>query len=672
MIDPLYTGVPKETLQPGENVYAYVMGLTDADDPRTPLVVDGTDGAGFYNANSIGLGRGLERGPRGRHQPGQQRHASQISPARLTPGSWPAPPRYRARAGDQLCSIFPTPGANPFARPGHRAAPTLSGRAFSNSRIRRNLRVTSSMRARSPYELQPRQLRALVLLLALLPLVPMTFVVRFVAEDIADQRLEARERARPVYQKFLDATTDTLITNAARQVPSAPELDPAHPWRLLQQSPALADTVLVVSPESALMAPAAPAGDPRLAHAANLAEAVLQGGVRYAPLPPQGPVRWRFFCEIARAPFRLAPAACDPAPAARGPTLLLVKSRQHLLETVGTFFQRELNPQSALRLIDENGDIIPLVGPAESASLTGGDPLAESTLQPPLPAWRVQLFSVDASLVDGVARGQIALYWWSVIGMFAVTASIAGAAGWALTRRLALHELGNDALAVVSHEMKTPLTSMRMFIETLRERRYHGGSEQADEYLALIADENARLVRLVEGFQTVSRLDNLRARGVVCAANSSARRRSSPRPAADGTASGRRQWPVPRRDRRAAARAVSGGPGCAGRRAGQPDRQRDEILRRGRARRPADVCAGGRGRVRGRGSWHRDRSLRAEANFRAILPVRPAAFALARGLWVGPEHRALGGARARRQRFRAERSRAGQHLHGPAPGAIAA
>ncbi len=369
------------------------------------------------------------------------------------------------------------------------------------------------MRARGPYELQPRQLRALVLLLALLPLVPMTFVIRFVAADIADQRLEARERARPVYQKFLDATTDTLINNAARQVPSAPEIDLVHPWRLLQQTPALADTVLVVSPESALAAPVAPASDPRLIPAADLAEAVLRGGVRYAPQPSQGPVRWRFFCESPEPLFALHPPPAVPAPVERSPALLLVKSRQHLLETVGTFFQRELDPQTTLRLIDENGEIIPLVGPAESAGLSGGEPLAESALQPPLPAWRVQLFSVDASLVDGFARSQIVVYWWSVIGMFAVTASIAGAAGWALSRRLALHELGNDALAVVSHEMKTPLTSMRMFIETLRERRYHGGPAQADEYLDLIADENARLVRLVEGFQTVSRLDNLRARG---------------------------------------------------------------------------------------------------------------------------------------------------------------
>lgn len=367
------------------------------------------------------------------------------------------------------------------------------------------------MRARGPYELKPRQLRALVLLLALLPLLPMTFVVRFVAEDIADQRLEARESARPAYQKFLDATTATLIANSNRQLPAAASFDPADPWRVLVESPALADTVLVVAPDSRLTPPAVPPGAGHLVQAGHLAEAVVEHGVQYATVPPFGSVRWRFFCETPEPLFALHPPAANPP--ARGPTLLFVKSRQHLLEMIGAFYQRELSPQSALRLIDENGENIPLVGPAESASLVGGEPLAESALQPPLPAWRVQLFSVDASLVDGVARSQIALYWWSVAGMIAVTASIAGAAGWALTRRLALQELSNDALAVVSHEMKTPLASMRMFIETLRERRYHGGQEQADEYLGLIAEENARLVRLVEGFQIVSRLDNRHGQG---------------------------------------------------------------------------------------------------------------------------------------------------------------
>ncbi len=37
---------PSEILKPGENVYSYVMGVTDAMAPTTPLVADGTNGAG--------------------------------------------------------------------------------------------------------------------------------------------------------------------------------------------------------------------------------------------------------------------------------------------------------------------------------------------------------------------------------------------------------------------------------------------------------------------------------------------------------------------------------------------------------------------------------------------------------------------------------------------------
>ncbi len=348
-----------------------------------------------------------------------------------------------------------------------------------------------------------------MLLLALLPLVPMTFVIRFVAEDISDQRLEAHERARPAYQRFLDVTTAALAAHAARQLPAPDDLDPIDPWRALLQTPTLADSILIVSPERHLSLPELPPGAHQLAPAASLAESVLDSGMQYVALPASGPVRWRFLCEAPEPLLALRPL---PASGPGGRSLLFVKSRQHLLESIGAFYRRALDPQSVLRLLDENGESIPLVGPVDGTNPTAGSPLAESALQPPWPAWRVQLFSVDASLVDGIAHSQISLYWGTVIGMIAVTAAIAVAAGWALSRRLALHELSNDVLATVSHEMKTPLASMRMFIDTLREHRYRGGPEQADEYLGLIADENARLVGLVESFQTLTRLDNPRGR----------------------------------------------------------------------------------------------------------------------------------------------------------------
>ena len=46
-----YDGKPGKTLEPGENVYAYVAGLTDKSDESTPLVVDGTDGTGHYTTD---------------------------------------------------------------------------------------------------------------------------------------------------------------------------------------------------------------------------------------------------------------------------------------------------------------------------------------------------------------------------------------------------------------------------------------------------------------------------------------------------------------------------------------------------------------------------------------------------------------------------------------------
>lgn len=50
VIDPTYTGTPVKTLQAGENVYAYVAGLTETSSSDAPVVLDGTDGTGYYNS----------------------------------------------------------------------------------------------------------------------------------------------------------------------------------------------------------------------------------------------------------------------------------------------------------------------------------------------------------------------------------------------------------------------------------------------------------------------------------------------------------------------------------------------------------------------------------------------------------------------------------------------
>lgn len=58
----------------------------------------------------------------------------------------------------------------------------------------------------------------------------------------------------------------------------------------------------------------------------------------------------------------------------------------------------------------------------------------------------------------------------------------------------------------MSHELKTPLSSIRALIDTLLEGRYHD-QQQHREYLQLAAKENERLSRLINNFLAFSRME---------------------------------------------------------------------------------------------------------------------------------------------------------------------
>ena len=69
-----------------------------------------------------------------------------------------------------------------------------------------------------------------------------------------------------------------------------------------------------------------------------------------------------------------------------------------------------------------------------------------------------------------------------------------------------LARLKNDFIATVTHELKTPLASSRVLLDTLL------AGSLADprlerEYLELIATENTRLCRLIDNFLTFSRME---------------------------------------------------------------------------------------------------------------------------------------------------------------------
>jgi len=123
-----------------------------------------------------------------------------------------------------------------------------------------------------------------------------------------------------------------------------------------------------------------------------------------------------------------------------------------------------------------------------------------------LPGWHLALSLKDQKMFEATSRKRVAAYLWT--GSFAVLVVfiLALLAAQFLRRQSAFARLKNDLVATVSHELKTPLSSMRVLVDTLLDSPQLPEA-RTREYLQLIGAENERLSRLIENFLTFSRLE---------------------------------------------------------------------------------------------------------------------------------------------------------------------
>jgi signal transduction histidine kinase len=128
-----------------------------------------------------------------------------------------------------------------------------------------------------------------------------------------------------------------------------------------------------------------------------------------------------------------------------------------------------------------------------------------------LPGWQLSFMPIESSEFDADDRQHRALYVSVALAGIAVIAIVGIAAAGSLRRHLRLARLKTDLVAAASHELRSPLASMRVLVDGLL------ADESIDprktrEYLELLAVENARLSRLIESFLTFSLLERDRHR----------------------------------------------------------------------------------------------------------------------------------------------------------------
>lgn len=175
--------------------------------------------------------------------------------------------------------------------------------------------------------------------------------------------------------------------------------------------------------------------------------------------------------------------------------------REHLLAALP-----EMSTEARiLTVLDDRGT--PLREPAGGTVPDWRRPFVAREISPALPYWEVGAYLPDPEVVTSRAR----LVTWAVWLLVATLLVAIGTGGTLILRSLSaeLRLAGQKTtfVANVSHELKTPLTSIRLFAELLLQKR-QPDEKRREEYLHIMVAEAERLSRLVDNVLTFSRQES--------------------------------------------------------------------------------------------------------------------------------------------------------------------
>lgn len=122
------------------------------------------------------------------------------------------------------------------------------------------------------------------------------------------------------------------------------------------------------------------------------------------------------------------------------------------------------------------------------------------------PGWDVEIHFKDVDIFETTAGRQEIVYMLAGLLAIAVMISAGSLATKVVGKQIRINKLKNDFIATVSHELKTPLASMRVLVDTLLEGSYRD-QQQVTDYLQLVSKENERLTGLIDNFLTFSRME---------------------------------------------------------------------------------------------------------------------------------------------------------------------
>jgi signal transduction histidine kinase len=193
---------------------------------------------------------------------------------------------------------------------------------------------------------------------------------------------------------------------------------------------------------------------------------------------------------------RLRAAARDVRPGALDAVLAESAVREALEKTLGGG-----EAPTFLVLLDPQNRTVYAREPVGAAQR-----LATARLREGLPDWQVALYQPPGFSPHAAVRRQVMLYC-AALGVLLLVILAGTVTTYRLMRRESeVARLKADFVANVSHDLKTPLSVIRMFGETLEMGRVTDPATRA-EYYRVIARESERLSRLIDNVLDFSRIE---------------------------------------------------------------------------------------------------------------------------------------------------------------------
>lgn len=168
-------------------------------------------------------------------------------------------------------------------------------------------------------------------------------------------------------------------------------------------------------------------------------------------------------------------------------------------------FSRRAAPEFVLALLDDKTRPV-ATQPATANGRDWRHPFVASEIGEALPHWEAALYLQRPEQLQESAR----VVRQTLVFLIAAALAIILLGGWLVAadvrRQLALAQQKTDFVSNVSHELKTPLTSIRMFAELMQNGRGESTAKHP-QYLRIIMVEAERLTRLINNVLDFARLE---------------------------------------------------------------------------------------------------------------------------------------------------------------------